>query len=226
MKIDKSKFNPGELKQYEALIAKALVPDDSEKPHEPPSQPPEPEPVPPVKPENPPAPQHVDTDQAAGRVEQPAPAPNVQKNVKAPDDDSVAKAALELKAMRERVEKLEKQYEISQLTHVVKKYAVLGEKENELAETLYALKKSDAAVYNAYVSMLDKQLELVNKSGLFTEIGKSGHGSGASTLERIETAASEIQKADPSLNRTAAIAKAWENHPELVEEYDAEYNAG
>ena len=43
--------------------------------------------------------------------------------------------------------------------------------------------------------------------------------------DKIAAAATELQKADPALDRTAAVAKAWEAHPELVQEYDAEYGA-
>lgn len=169
MKIDKSKFTPAELEQYEALIAKGLV-DDGE----------------------------------------PAPA-----------DESVTKALND--AMAE-VEELKKKMEINELEAVAKKYEVLGKKGEDLVDTLYTLKKSSPDAYDKYVALMDEQLEMVNKSGLFGEIGKSNHvAGGADAVSKIENIASDIQKADPSMTRLEAINKAWEQHPELVAEYEENY---
>ncbi len=173
MIIDRSKFNAEELKQYEALTAKARVQDDSGGKE---------------KTENKPVP--------------------------------------ELAAALKRLERLEKIIEHSQLAGIARKYSMLGEDEDELANTLGKLKNTDEASYNAYIAALDKSLALVHKSGLFTEIGKSGIGiTCGSVLDRIQAAATEIQQSDPALSRTAAIAKAWDSHPELAHEYDLEYRA-
>lgn len=132
----------------------------------------------------------------------------------------------ELAEALKRLERLEKLIERSRLADVARKYTALGEDENELAETLGKLKKSDPASYDAYISVLDRSLELAKSSGLFTEIGKSGmSGAGGSVLDKINIAASEFQKSDPSLSRATAVAKAWESHPELAYEYDMEYRA-
>ncbi len=211
MKIDKSKFSVEELKQYEALIAKAVVPEEEEC--------------------------KKDSSENAGETEEekkkespdaekPDNKPPAEPNK--PVEKATSSPAPELTAAMERLEKLEKTIERAQFTDIAKKYAILGEKESELADTLYRLQKSDPESYKAYVAILDKQLDLVQKSGLFTEIGKSGSGAGVggSVIDRIEAAASEIQKSDPSLSRTQAIAKAWDNNPELAIEYDNEYSKG
>lgn len=110
---------------------------------------------------------------------------------------------------------------------VAKKYDILGQKPEELGKQLYELKKSDEAMYNTCISMLDGQLALIEKSPMFAEIGKSGH-SGTSynglsgTEAKVEAKAQELMKADPNMTHTAAIAKAWED-PVLAAEYDAEY---
>ncbi len=175
MIIDRSKFNAEELKQYEALTAKARVQDDS------------------------------------GGSER---------------TKAEKKPVPELAAALKRLERLEKIIEHSQLADIARKYSMLGEDEDELANTLGKLKNTDEASYNAYISALDKSLALVHKSGLFTEIGRSGMGiTGGSVLDRIQAAATEIQKSDPALSRTVAIAKAWDSHPELAHEYDMEYRA-
>ncbi len=179
MKIDRNKFTAEELRQYEKLIAKALVQDD----------------------------------------------PDEDEQSKAPENDKENKKPLpELAEALKRLDRLEKIIERSKLSSIARKYSMLGEDEEELTNTLGKLKKSDEASYNAYISVLDKSLDLVQKSGLFTEIGKSGIGvAGCSALDKIQSAASELQKADPKLDRTSAIAKAWDNHPELAYEYDMEY---
>jgi hypothetical protein len=85
--------------------------------------------------------------------------------------------------------------------------------------------KSDPDNYAAYVKILDKSLAMVEKSGLFAEIGKSagGFSSAGGTVEKVNQIAGDIMKSDPGMSREQAIAKAWTDHPELVEEYDREY---
>lgn len=134
-------------------------------------------------------------------------------------------ASPELTAALERLATLEKSVEMKEFTDVAKKYAPLGENEETLAQTLYDMKKSNEANYNAYLAILDKSLGLVEKSGLFTEIGKSTSGTAGGVLDKIEAAANEIQKSDATLSRDEAIAKAWENNPNWIAEYDDEYKA-
>ncbi len=154
----------------------------------------------------------------------------IAKAVVHDEDDAVrkpeSKPAPELTAAIKRLERLEKIIEHSELAGLARKYSLLGEDEDELADTLGKLKKSDIASYNAYIAALDKSLGLIQKSGLFSEIGKSGPGfSGSSVVDKIQKAATALQKADPGLDRLSAVSKAWENNPELVREYDAEYRA-
>ncbi len=232
MKIDKSKFSAEELAQYEALIAKAIVPEDE----------------PDGAGGKPDAGKGEligkgetsigGTMESVGKSEAPAAGetePSKQEDVgkaqeaaEGTEPAQKSAPAPELVAAMDRLEKLEKKIELGQLTEVAKKYAILGEKEDKLAETFYRLEKSDPESYKAYVALLDKQLELINKSGLFTEIGKSGSGAGTggSVVDRIEAAAGEIQKADPSMSHAAAVAKAWNDNPALAAEYDEEYAKG
>lgn len=129
----------------------------------------------------------------------------------------------ELQAAMEELQSLKKSIEMKDMTEVAKKYAPLGKKEDELAQTLYEMKKSNPANYDAYVAILDESLGMVEKSGLFAEIGKSYSGSTAGgAVSKAETKAKEIMKADPNMSYNEAIAKAWED-PALMAEYDAEY---
>ena len=211
VKIDKSVFTAQELAQYEALIAKAKVdPEAAEKemdleiPEERRRKRPEVE----VDFED----DHFDDDKIDG----------LDKGCRTKKSADPA-----IGAAIDRLEKLEKSIEMKEITEIAKKYAPLGEKEDELAQTLYDMKKSNEANYNAYIAVLDKSLGLVEKSGLFAEIGKSAgaYGSAGGTAEKVEGIAQEIMKSDSSMTREQAIAKAWEDHPELVAEYDKEYRS-
>ncbi len=204
IKIDKSVFTPEELETYKALIAKATV-----------------------------DPEAAEDEMADERPAMPKKKKNVFEEEWSEEDVETEKcsptrksADPQLTAALERLETLEKSLAMKEFTDIAKRYAPLGENEEELAKTLYDMKKSNEANYDAYISVLDKSLGLVEKSGIFAEIGKSGAAYGASggTLGKIESIASDIMKSDTEMSREQAIAKAWETHPELIAEYDKEYS--
>lgn len=197
MRIDKSRFTEEELELYNGLIAKGLVEDDDE------------DYVPEAKKEEAPEAEEVEEDE-------------VEKSEDVEKSDDVQKALNEALA---EMEELKKSMEMKELTNIAKKYTVLGKKEDELAQTLYEMKKTSQDIYDSYIAVLDQSADIVEKSGMFVEIGKSSRNTtaGGDVLTRIESIATEIQKAEPSMNRTGAIAKAWEQHPELAEEYEANY---
>lgn len=209
MKIDKSKFSAEELTQYEALIAKATVP--------------EPESEEPSKPQKPKQPEPEGTQPPKANTPPPAGDAKPAETQKSANDALLGT----LDSVQARMEQLEKSLEMKELIKTAQKYEIIGEKPEDLAKTLYTLKKSDEAGYASYIAMLDKALALVQKSGLFTEIGKASHDgtAGGSPIEKIQAIAAEIQKADPNLDHISAVNKAWEQHPELVQEYENEYNS-
>ena len=132
-------------------------------------------------------------------------------------------ASPEIKAALEELAELKKSIEMKDMTEIAKKYAPLGKNESELAQTLYDMKKSNEANYNAFIAILDESLGMVEKSGLFAEIGKSAGGAGAGSVQsKVEAKAQEIMKSDASMDYNTAIAKAWED-PALLAEYDNEY---
>lgn len=198
--IDKSVFTAEELEQYEALVAKATVDPAANKEEEE-------EFVPPVEPSKKKKP-----DKKAEEEEP------VETKKSAPEQSPEIKAALD------ELANLKKSYEMDKMLEVAKKYAPLGKNENELAQTLHNMKSTNEDVYKAYIAILDESLTLVEKSGLFNEIGKSAGNSvsGSGAVAKADAKAREIQKADPSISWEAAIAKAWED-PTLAAEYDAEY---
>lgn len=205
MNIDKSKFTAEELKQYQALIAKATVQNETEG-----EEPDLPEPN---------VSNNIDDEEVVVTSKR-------KSRPKTADGEEEMHPAV-LKALQ-RVEAMEKSMEMKELEGIAKKYTPLGEKEDELADTLYELKKSSQKSYDNYIALLDKQLDMVEKSGMFAEIGKSGHGghAGGTVESKINSIAKGIMKADPSLNRHEAIAKAWDQNPDLIAEYEREYQGG
>lgn len=200
MKIDKSRFTPDELETYKALIAKAKV--DTEAAEEEMEE---------EMPEFPPRKKVVEEEKVVEETEK----SNCRKSA-----DPALNAALM------RLETLEKSLAMKEFTEVAKKYAPLGEKEEDLAKTLYDMYQTNPDSYTAYVAVLDKSLGLIEKSGLFAEIGKSAgaYGAAGGAVEKVEAAAAEIMKSDTGMTREQAIAKAWTDHPELIAEYEREYS--
>ena len=62
----------------------------------------------------------------------------------------------------------------------------------------------------------------VEKSGVFSEIGKSGNSvSGENSAQaKISGIAKGYMEKDTAMSYQEAVAKAWEDHPELLAEYD------
>lgn len=152
--------------------------------------------------------------------------PVVEKGAPASaEENEILKKALgKYEALEKNFQVLVEKQEKNAMLDVAKKYAPLGEKPEELAETLYNLKKSGETNYDALIKVLDKNLDLVNKSGLFTEIGKSGHGdvsAAGGAYAKAESIAKGFMKENPGLTYNEAMVKAWESDPALVAEYEA-----
>ena len=143
------------------------------------------------------------------------------------EDSEVEKALREeLKAVQE----LRKSMGMKEYMDIAKKYESIGKKPEELAKTLYDMKQAGEDVYKSYVDALDEQASLIEKSGLFVELGKSGSNGpsyvsvGKSEAEgKIEALAAEIRKSDASISYHESIAKAWEQNPDLIAAYDDAY---
>lgn len=200
--IDKSRFSDEQLAVYEELVAigKAEVDPAAAKPVVEDDAPAATDPNPTKKAEVEP----METKKSAAPVE-----PEVPQFVK----DAIAKSEAFIEEQRKR-----------EMADVAKKYAVLVESVDDLADQLYTLKKSNPDMYATCIAMMDKQAALVEKSGLFAEVGKSGAGFTAAggSEAKAEAKAQEIMKADPSIDYNTAIAKAYED-PAIMAECDAEY---
>lgn len=197
--LDLSRLDADQKAQYDALVAKASV-DPAAAQQEMEGE------EPPAAPETPKKTEKAEVEDMDDAKKSAAPAP-------------------ELQAALDELADLKKSFAMKEMTEVAKKYAPLGKNEAELAKTLYDMKQSNEANYNAYIAILDESLGLVEKSGLFAEIGKSagGQGTANSAVEKAEAKAKDIMKSDPNMDYDTAIAKAWED-PDLMAEYDAEYH--
>ena len=113
--------------------------------------------------------------------------------------------------------------EMQEMEEVAKKYEILGENTSELAKSLKEMKETNEPLFKSCIAMLDKQVSLINKSGLFTEIGKSGvqaDANGQESVAKARSFATEIMKSNPALTYDQAMAKAWDEHPELMNDFD------
>ena len=127
--------------------------------------------------------------------------------------------AEELKRLRKRADDEDERM----LTEVAKRYEIIGKKPEELVPVLKSLKAAGGSAYDDMISVLDASVEAVNKSGIFTEIGKSGsYGFGEETAAwaKIEKKADEIQAANPNMGRHQAIDMACMQNPNLVHDYE------
>lgn len=122
-------------------------------------------------------------------------------------------ADAEITALRKRLE----YFENKELLEVAKRYEVLGKKPEEFAETLKSYKAAGGTVYDDVITALDEAVAAVNKSQMFSEIGKKGSDSSGAT-SKIQKFAQEIMKSDPNVNMYQAIDKAYQLHPELINE--------
>lgn len=200
--IDKSGLTADEQTQLDALLAKCAVKKETD-------------PTPPV------VEKHTDPNTSTPPAANPAPVVEKNATATATTDPAVAKALEEIADLKKKYEEGIEKSEKAEMLEVAKKYINLGKKPEELADTLYSLKKSGEANYNAFVSALDDSLSLVEKSGLFNEIGKSLHtdGNGSDSDEawaKSENLAKSIMQ-DQGISRQAALEKVWEQNPDLAD---------
>ncbi len=167
----------------------------------------------------------------------PAPAsekPKVTKSATQPTEEPAAPAEEvdsiykglhpAVRAELEGLKKFREDAEERELTEIAKKYAIIGKKEDELVLLFKRLKAAGGTAYQDMIAVLDQAVDTVEKSGAFSEIGKSGHGSGTvgAVEAKIEAIAKRYIEKEPSLDYATAVAKAWEDNPQLMDEYETE----
>lgn len=124
-----------------------------------------------------------------------------------------------VKAELEHLRKAVNAQEDRELEAVAKKYEVIGKKPEELIPVLKSLKGTSA--YDEMISVMDAAVDAVEKSALFTEIGKTGHGTG-DAMKQADEKAAEIMKADPNLSHAQALDRVFQQNPELAAQVEKE----
>lgn len=123
----------------------------------------------------------------------------------------------------ESLKKFRDDAETKELESIAKKYEILGKKPEDLVPLFKSMKAANDGSYESMISVLDESLKLVEKNGIFNEIGKSGDGRSVRKSEsKAELLAQEIKKSNPGMTVEQAMATVWDKHPELMQEYDNE----
>ena len=146
--------------------------------------------------------------------------PEVQKP-QAAEDSSIYKGLHPaVQAEIEELKKFRENAENRELSEIAKKYAIIGKTEEQLVPLFKNLKAAGGTAYDDMIAVLDQAVDTVEKSGVFGEIGKSGgNGSGNAAEAKINDIAKSYMAKDPSIGYDAAVAKAWEDNPDIIAEY-------
>lgn len=107
-----------------------------------------------------------------------------------------------LKRVEARLEEHIEKAEANELFKIASKYEVLGEKADELARVLKKTKGTE--LYDKIINNLDRELAIVEKQGVFEEIGKRGRDGGGS----VEELAKQIQR-EEKISWREALDKAY-----------------
>jgi|LSQX01.2.fsa_nt_gb hypothetical protein len=140
-----------------------------------------------------------------------------------PQEDVSKGIAPELKEELEALRKFKAAAEERAFVDVAKKYELLGKKPEELAPVLKGMKQLGEEQYNGFIAVLDSNLEALEKSKAFDEIGKRGSQGSDDTSgawAKIEAAAKEIMKSKADTTWEKAIDEACTAHPELLQQYE------
>ena len=123
-----------------------------------------------------------------------------------------------LEPMRKRAEQMQE----AELLEVAKKYEITGITPDKLVPILKSMKQASPEAYADFIATMDTNVEAIEKSGLFSEIGKSGHDGGGASMTSdqawatIEKKASDLMVKEPSLTQAQAIDRVCQANPTLV----------
>ena len=163
------------------------------------------------------------TEPAAPPATEPAAEPTTKSVETTPatveENPAVTKALAELAEAKKAYEDMVAKQAENEMLEVAKKYSILGKKPEDLVGTLQALKKSGDAAYNAYIEALDAQVDMVNKSGIFGEVGKSTHadvGTYDEAYAKTETLAKSIMT-EKGCTKEQAMIEVWRQNPDLAD---------
>ncbi len=122
-----------------------------------------------------------------------------------------------VRAELEGLKKFREEAEDRELTEVAKRYAIIGKKEEDLVPMFKNLRAAGGTAYDDMIAVLDQAVVTVEKSGAFSEIGKSGHGStDGSAWGEGEAKAVELMKSKTGLSKAQALDEVLMSNPELA----------
>jgi hypothetical protein len=99
-------------------------------------------------------------------------------------------------------------------------YKHLSTKPEELGKVLKNMSGKLDKEDNEYIAKLLKACdEQIEKSGLFSEIGKTGNDEGNDVIIKVAAKVEEVRKANPQLTEYQAQALVWKSNPDLYDEY-------
>lgn len=202
MKIDKSKLTPAERAFLEDIEKRYGEEEGGNPPIEQPAQ-------------EPPAPAEPTVTKSVAQSQEP---PVQQVSTSSEPDDIYKGLHPAVAAELEEFRKFRQIAEEKELADVAKKYAIIGKKEEELVPLFKSLKAAGGTAYNDMIAVLDQAVDAVEKSGAFSEIGKSGGygGTEGGAWAEAYAKAAEIMKSRTGLTNAQALDEVLVANPELA----------
>lgn len=128
-----------------------------------------------------------------------------------------------VRAELEGLKKFREAAEDRELAEVAKRYEIIGKKEADLVPVLKNLRAAGGTAYQDMIAVLDQAVAAVENSGVFSEIGKSGHGStDGSAWAEAEAKAAELMKSKTGLSKAQALDEVLMANPGLAEKCEKE----
>ena len=208
LKIDKSKMTPEDAAAYEEMKAKYAVEVEETEPVDKAATDTE-------------DPDEDELEEEEAKKKQETKKSAAPQAEEAPESDDIYKGMHPaLKAELESLRKMRNDYETRELTDIAKKYTVLGKKPEELVPMLKSMRAADQEAYNQMIALLDAQVDAVNASGLFGEIGKSRSGGGDDVEKMWITKAKKYMETHPDVTMSQAKDAVALEDPELLAKLD------
>ena len=122
-----------------------------------------------------------------------------------------------VKAELEALKKFREEAEDRELMAVAKKYEITGKKAEDLVPMLKSLRNAGGTAYTDMIAVLDQTVEMIEKSGAFAEIGKSGNGAAqGSAWAEADAKAVELMKSRVGLTKAQALDEVFTQDPGLA----------
>lgn len=211
IRIDKSKMTPAERAFYEDIEKRCSIDDGGAEPPE----------------EGVGKKADTDGDGPGGKEDDEEEKPGVKKSfphAENTDPDDIYKGLHPaVRAEMESLRKFRQDAEDKELREVAKKYAIIGKKEDDLVPLFKSLRAAGGTAYDDMIAVMDQAVEMVEKSGAFSELGKSGHGSNeGGAWAEAEAKAAEIMKSKTGISKAQALDEVLMADPGLAERCEKE----